>query len=251
MRRVLRSASAAVRSRTPSKRSRRRPLWTRPVSMVSGPTGAGSVVRTAPGPSLRSGSSVRTSTVTSPLMPWARPMRATTNCTFWDLLSYDYGPGTALWPSPARAGAAFASADVVHVDEVDTDTAAADGAHDGAQSACGAAVAADHLAEVLRVDPDLEHTSTTQVARGDLHIVRIVDDALHEVLESLLEHAQASVDADSAAASSFFSAFFFWVMASPLPSSSPPRASNDGRAFFGSATSSGAGAGSPLNFCQS
>src|SRR5690606_14293201 len=100
-------------------------------------------------------------------------------------------------------------------------------------------------------DPDLEHTSTAQVARGDLHIVRVVDDALHEVLESLLEHAQASVDADSAWASSFFSAFFFGVIASPLPSSSPVSASNDGRAGFSSGCSRGAGAGSPLNFCQS
>src|SRR5689334_23821037 len=103
--------------------------------MVSGPTEAGSVVRTAPGPSLSSGSSVRTSTVTSPLMPWARPIRATTSCTCPNLLSYDCGPGTAQWPSPARAGCCEASADVVHVDEVDADTAAADGAHDGAQGA--------------------------------------------------------------------------------------------------------------------
>src|SRR5690606_19801425 len=147
-----------------------------------------------------------------------------------------------------------ASPDGVLADTADTAAAAADGAHVGAQSASGAAVAADHLAEVVRVHPALEHASAAQVARGDLHIVRVVDDALHEVLESLLEHAQASVGSDaeeSAAASSFLSAFFFWVMASPLASSSPPIASKDGRAAFPSGWRSGAGAGSPLNFCQS
>ncbi|GAA3042998.1 hypothetical protein GCM10020000_22650 [Streptomyces olivoverticillatus] len=63
----------------------------------------------------------------------------------------------------------------------------------------GAAVAADHLAEVIGVDPDLQHAPAAQVARSDLHLVGVVDDALHEVLKGLLEHPQASVDsADSA-----------------------------------------------------
>src|ERR1044072_1713750 len=164
-------------------------------------------------------------------------------------------------PSPARAGAPIdrLSADLVHVDEVESDPTAADGAHDSAQRAGGAAVAADHLAQVIGVHPDLEHASATQVARGDLHVVGVVDDALHQVLEGFLEHPQASVDAvdseASAASSDFFSDFFaFGVIASPFGSSPTSLAAASNRArlsAFGSATFIGAGAGRPLNFCQS
>ncbi|CAM5677971.1 hypothetical protein SBADM41S_05992 [Streptomyces badius] len=38
------------------------------------------------------------------------------------------------------------------------------------------------------MDPDLQHAPATQGALGNLHVVGVVDDALHEVLESLLEH---------------------------------------------------------------
>src|SRR6266480_3857227 len=118
---------------------------------------------------------------------------------------------------------------VVHVDEVDADAAATESAHDGAQSACGATVAADHLAEVVGVDPHLEHPPTTEGGRSDVYVIGVVDDALHEVLESLLEHAQASVGSVDAAAASaaaaspesaFFSDFFaLGVIASPFGSS--------------------------------
>src|SRR5437899_1300626 len=93
------------------------------------------------------------------------------------------GPGEAV-ASPGPVPVSLQSADLVHVDEVDADAAATEGAHDGTQSAGGAAVAADHLAEVVGVDPDLEDAPAAQGARGHLHVVRVVDDALHEVLKS-------------------------------------------------------------------
>ena len=65
-------------SSTPSIRSSRVPLCQCTPAIVSGPRAAGSVANTAPGTKRRSGSSVRTSTVTSPRTPWGRPMRPTT-----------------------------------------------------------------------------------------------------------------------------------------------------------------------------
>ena len=61
--------------RHPSNRTSRRPLWSWAVRTVSGPRSGGSVSRTEPGARRVSGSSVRTSTVTSPLTPCARPTR--------------------------------------------------------------------------------------------------------------------------------------------------------------------------------
>ena len=63
-----------------------RPLWQRTAATVSGPAAAGSVAQHGAGANRRSGSSVRTSTVTSPRMPWARPIRPTTSCTEWSAL---------------------------------------------------------------------------------------------------------------------------------------------------------------------
>src|SRR5215218_7055414 len=75
---VSRSASAAARSAACSNASRSTPRWSRALTRVSGPRSAGSVSNTAPGTNRCSGTSVRTSMLTSPRRPWARPMRATT-----------------------------------------------------------------------------------------------------------------------------------------------------------------------------
>src|SRR5436190_2060805 len=92
------------------------------------------------------------------------------------------------------------SAHLVDVDEVDTDTTAAERGHDGAQRPRGATATADHLAQVIGMDTHLEDTAAPQVAQLDLDLVRGVDDPANEVLERLLEH-QLSVASSPAAAS--------------------------------------------------
>src|SRR5581483_11982831 len=266
MSRVPRSASAALRSRTPSKRSSSRPLCTRPSATRSGPAAGGSVARTAPGASRNSGSSVRTSTVTSPLMPWARPIRPTTSCTVIALLrggrgGNGAGPvGSAARPAPRGVPRLSGhSTDVVHVDEIDADVPATEGGDNGAQRARRAPAAADDLPEVLGVHPDLQDAAPAQLPRTHLDVVRVLDDALHQVLEGLLEHAQASVevsDASAPSASSFLSDFLaLGVMATPVVESSKPWTAFAKRCeksvSLGAAVFSGAGAGSPLYFCQS
>src|SRR4051794_4419829 len=86
------------------------------------------------------------------------------------------------------------SASPVDIDEVHPRAAATgQGRHHGAERGGGAAAAADHLAEVGRVDPHLEDRPATQllVAHGD--VVRVVDDPANQVLQRLGEHrAQAS-----------------------------------------------------------
>src|SRR5688500_8316652 len=82
----------------------------------------------------------------------------------------------------------------VGVHEVDPRTAAAgEGRDDGAEGGRGAAVASDHLAEVVGVDPDLEDRAATQLLVADRDVVGVVDDAAHQVLESLGQHDQASL----------------------------------------------------------
>src|SRR6476659_8705326 len=91
---------------------------------------AACVRRTAPSANLRSGSAVRTSTVTSPRMPWGRPMRPTT--------------------TSKRSALA-------DVEEVDADgLARGDRLEHGAQRGGRATGLADHATHVVGVDPDLE-----------------------------------------------------------------------------------------------
>src|SRR5690606_23386663 len=52
----------------------------------------------------------------------------------------------------------------------------------------GTAAAADDLAQVVRVHPDLQDAPAADAACADPDIVGMFDDALHEVLEGLLEH---------------------------------------------------------------
>src|SRR6476661_4915599 len=161
--------------------------------------------------------------------------------------------------------------EAVGVDDVDADRlTASQRTHDGAQGAGGATGATDHATEVLRVDADLEDLTAAQLLAPDGDGVLVVDDPLDEVLERLLEHAQASAFADSSAgvstascalgsstlgSSAFFSAFFFGVVAPSFGSSIAFLAAASKAAFLsalGSATFRVPSApGRPLNFCQS
>src|SRR5690349_8072887 len=98
----------------------------------------------------------------------------------------------------ARRGALLGSAAPVGVDEVDPRTAAAgEGRDDGAEGGRGAAVASDHLAEVVGVHADLEDRAATHLLVADRDVVGVVDDAAHQVLECLGEHDQACLSAST------------------------------------------------------
>src|SRR3984957_14319656 len=77
---VPRSSSAWFRSVTPANWIRSRPECQRSESTVSGPGADGPVRSTRPTAKRRSGSSVRTSTDTSPWTPCGRVIRPTTSC---------------------------------------------------------------------------------------------------------------------------------------------------------------------------
>src|SRR5581483_11593393 len=111
-----------------------------------------SVSSTAPGANRRSGSSVRTSTVTSPRRPWALPIRPTTSRSF-SRGSPSSGPFAVIWSADIRSAR---SAIAGRFDQVDADRAALERADHGAQRLGRAALASDDLAQVVGVHPDLE-----------------------------------------------------------------------------------------------
>src|SRR6185369_8985230 len=75
----------------------------------------------------------------------------------------------------------------VGVDHVDAYAPAADAGDHLAQRLRGATAVADYLAEVLRVDPDLQPLAAAGGDQVDAHVVRVLDDAPDEVLERGLE----------------------------------------------------------------
>lgn len=77
----------------------------------------------------------------------------------------------------------------VSVDDVDTDPPSTDAAHDGAQRSSGTATAADHLAEIIGMDVYLERSTSPRGDQLDAHIVGIVDNPPHEMLQRVHEHA--------------------------------------------------------------
>ena len=64
-------------------------------------------------------------------------------------------------------------------------------------------MAADHRAEVVRVDPDLEPLTAAGVDQTDTNIVRIVDDAFDKVFKRRSQHDYSPLvsEASSAVAS--------------------------------------------------
>src|SRR4051812_19429606 len=106
------------------------------------------------------------------------------------------------------------SVPLVHVDEVDAaSTAAGQRSDDGAESGGRATVAADHLAEVVRVYPYLEQRPALRVLVADRDVVRVVDDPSHQVLQRVGEHAQAS---------SFFASASPWAASAVSAASAAP-----------------------------
>src|SRR5690606_38596871 len=130
-------------------------------------------------------------------------MRATTNTSTplgTSGPSGGSGPGTD-WRGMTTAGCrhtppgwcVVGSASPVGVDDVDADLlATGERTHDGAQRAGGPAATADHPAEVLGVDPHLQDVAVADVLGADAHVTVVVDDALDEVLQGLLQHDQPS-----------------------------------------------------------
>src|SRR5207248_62069 len=106
------------------------------------------------------GSSVVTSTTTSPRMPCGRTIWPTTSCT-----------------------------GLVRVDDVDAYPAAADRRDDLPQRLGGAPAPADHRAQVLGVYPHLQPLPAARVDHPDPYLVRMVDDALDQVLQRRPERA--------------------------------------------------------------
>jgi hypothetical protein len=77
----------------------------------------------------------------------------------------------------------------IAVDDVDPDTLAVGQRRDqGAEGLGGAAGAADHATEVVRVDVHLEDVTSRGVLLHDLHLVRVIDDPPDEVFECRCEH---------------------------------------------------------------
>ena len=91
--------------------------------------------------------------------------------------------------TPTRTSPSIPARSAIGVDDIDPHAAATDATHDRAQRGGRAAAAADHLAEVLRVHPDLEGASAAGGDQLDLHVVRVVDDPPDQVLEGVREDA--------------------------------------------------------------
>src|SRR5674476_1343424 len=93
-------------------------------------------------------------------------------------------PGSAV----AVTAAAWRTVDV---DEVHTyQLATAESAHDGTQGCRRTTFTADDLADVFRMDSNLEHPATAEVEILDDDVVRFRHDAAHQVLERLGQHVR-------------------------------------------------------------
>src|SRR4051794_12417821 len=214
-----RAASAAVRSASSSKETsstvpcQRAPDTVR-VRTDDAEPGGGSAPSVMPGANLRSGSSVRTSTVTSPRRPNGFPIRPTTTSTSSE------GPSAAS----------------VDIHEVDPRAALAGQRRDhGAEGGRGAAAATDHLPEGIGGHPNLEDRAATQLLVAHHDVVGVVDHAADEMLQRVCQHGgQLSALAASASAASASSAL----------SAAPSGVSSAGTGAVSSAASSAAGASS-------
>src|SRR5262249_41086304 len=216
-----RSNSASVRSATPAKLTSSRPECQREDSTVSGPALAGSVPSTEPAAKRCSGSSVRTSTESSPRSPCGLRIRPTTRDSSIALQHAARPPHRAPGPAARGAGAgggrrrgpaakppgAASSSrrgvllpDLVHVQQIDSHVpAAGQGPDDGTQGPGGAPAPADHLAQVVRVHADLEDPAPAKPVAGDADVVGVIHDALDQVLERFLEHLRPRCPARPAA----------------------------------------------------
>ena len=173
-----------------------------------------------PAANRRSGSSVRTSTVTSPRRPCGLPIRPTTTSIDGPTLAAE-SPCQAVRPGTPDGGRTTSGIDAgrpsrrtpvrgqrrrsTSTKSIRAPPRPARAEIDGAERGRGAAVAADHLAEVVGVDPHLEDRAATQLLVADGDVVGVVDDTADQVLERVGEHERrltASVLASAVSASS-------------------------------------------------
>src|SRR5450759_1490469 len=162
--------------------------------------------------------------------------------------------------------------ETICVDDVDPNGfATREGAHHRAKGPGRAAGATDDPSEIIGMNPDLQDLAPTKIIAPHSHILIVVDDALDQVLQRLVEHDQtsglATSDASTAVSSSaafsvFGSAFSAFVSACFRFVVAPSVGSDiaDLVAASYSAVLSGFGSarrrvpsvpGRPLNVCQS
>src|SRR5690606_29300475 len=124
--------------------------------------------------------------LSAPLRPWALTSRPTRNC---------------VWPGRGDLG--VDNRLVVGVDDVDANASTIGESGDqGAERLRGATRTADHATEVSAMHTHLEHVTSRRTLGFDLHLVRVINDPLDQVLERRSEHAHALSASDSAAAES-------------------------------------------------
>src|SRR6185436_9106731 len=112
--------------------------------------------------------------------PWGLPIRPTTTST-------SAGP----------------SAPSVDIHEVDPSATLAGQRRDhGAERGGGAPAAADHLAEVIGVHPDLEDRAATQLLVAHDDVVGVVDHPADQVLQRVGQPSALSAEASAVSASS-------------------------------------------------
>src|SRR4051794_12785369 len=177
-----RAPSAAVRSESSSNDTSRTDWCQRAAPTVrarrdDAEPGGGSARSVLPGANLRWGSSVRTSTVTSPRRPWGLPIRPTT---------------TSTWLSEGPSAAS------VDIHEVDPRAAGAGQGRDHcSERGGGAPAAADHLAEVVGVHADLQDRAAAELLVAHDDVVGVVDHPADQVLQRVGQHDQLSASAGS------------------------------------------------------
>src|SRR5262252_3609891 len=163
---VPRNSAAASRSLMPVNLTMSSPDCQRAAATVSVPMSARSVSSREPAANLRSGSSVRTPTTTSPRIPCGRPIRPTVTC---------------MDPSANLAG----------LQQVDADMPVPGERTDhGTQRPGGAPAPADDLSEVVWVHANLKDVAAAEHPAGHADIVRVRHDPPDQVLEGLLKHVR-------------------------------------------------------------
>src|SRR5680860_573348 len=152
----------------------------------------------------------------------------------------------------------------IRVDDVDPyRLATCEGGHHGAQCARRPPRATDDTTEVVGMNPDLENLAAAQLLAPDGDIFVMIDNALDEVLQRILEHDQASALASSDASAtsttgasttgdSAFSTLGSTLSALSAFSTLSALSALSAFSAFGSATRRVPSApGRPLCFCQS
>src|SRR5450759_2513434 len=101
------------------------------------------------------------------------------------------------------------------VDDVDPNGfATREGAHHRAKGPGRAAGATDDPSEIIGMNPDLQDLAPTKIIAPHSHILIVVDDALDQVLQRLVEHDQTSGLATSDASTAVSSSAAFSVFGS-------------------------------------